>query len=197
MRLGILGGTFDPVHNGHLAFAEAARKACGLDRVWLMTACVPVYKRNQNVTSEDHRLAMCRLAAETNPYFEASDLEMKRGGDTYTADTLREVRAKLDPQDEIFFLVGADVALTVPKWRESDVVAKLAHIVVANRPGTTWPCGITSESLDGRFRVTLVDTPPLDISSTAIRDEIARGHDVYDLAPAAVCDYIVRNNLYR
>ena len=197
MRLGILGGTFDPVHNGHLAFAEAARKACGLDRVWLMPACVPVYKRNQNVTSEDHRLAMCRLAVETNPYFEASDLELKRGGDTYTADTLREVRAKLDPQDEIFFLVGADVALTVPKWRESDVVAKLAHIVVANRPGTTWPCGITPESLDGRFRVTLVDTPPLDISSTAIRDEIARGRNVCDLAPAAVCDYIVRNNLYR
>lgn len=197
MRLGILGGTFDPIHNGHLAFAEAAREACGLDRVLLMPACVPVYKRDQRVTPADQRLEMCRLAAAGNPSFEASALELERGGDTYTADTLRELRAHLAPDDEIYFLVGADAAVTVPKWRESDVIADLAHIVVANRPGTTWPAGITPESLDGRFDVTLVDMPQIDISSTAIREAVARGRSVRYLAPDAVCDYIVTNRLYR
>lgn len=197
MRLGILGGTFDPIHNGHLAFAEAAREACALDRVLLMPACIPVYKRDKYVTPEAHRLEMCRLAAEGNPYFEASALELERGGDTYTADTLRQLRATLDPDDELFFLVGADAAVTVPKWRESDVIAELATIVVANRPGTIWPEGISPEALDGRFRVTLVDMPQLDISSTAIRSAVARGRSVRYLAPDAVCDYIVKHHLFQ
>ena len=195
-RIGILGGTFDPVHVGHLAFAEAAREQCGLERVLFMPACVPVYKKDKRVTPAWDRLAMVALAVADNPAFEASALELERGGDTYTADTLRALREALPDDTEMWFLVGADAAATVPKWRESQVIADLAHLAVAHRPGAEWPRDVSPDGLDGRFRTQLVEVPQLDVSSSAIREAASRGRSIRYLVPEPVRDYIESRALY-
>ncbi|MDO4501639.1 MAG: nicotinate-nucleotide adenylyltransferase [Coriobacteriia bacterium] len=195
-RLGILGGTFDPIHLGHLACAEAARCDLGLDGVLLMPAAVPVYKLDQQVTSAQQRLDMCRLAAQGNPFLQVSDLEIGRGGRTYTADTLRQVREHFPSNVELVFIAGLDAAATMPKWRESQVIADLARIAVVTRPGSDLADLGDPHTLDGRFRVSVVRAPELAIASSDLRQRVAAGKSIRYLVPEPVREYVLAQGLY-
>ncbi|APW62156.1 nicotinate (nicotinamide) nucleotide adenylyltransferase [Paludisphaera borealis] len=134
MRLGLFGGTFDPIHLGHLILAEQCREACGLERVWFVVAGEPPHKRGPARTPVAHRLEMARLAVAGHSAFEVSDIEAVRPGPHYSVETLAEVQ-RLRPADDLFFLIGADSLVDLPTWREPDRITQLATIVVVNRPG--------------------------------------------------------------
>ena len=195
-RLGILGGTFDPIHLGHLNCADAACIQLGLSGVLLMPAAVPVYKKDQRVTPAHVRLELCRLAAENDSRFQASALEIDRGGDTYTAHTLQVMRDFFPENVELVFIAGSDAAITIPKWRDSETIARLAHIAVVARPGWQFPKGMSPETLDGRFRCTLVQAPQLDVASSSVRMRCAKGESFRYTVPEAVYGYIRENHLY-
>ena len=133
-RLGIMGGTFDPIHMGHLVCAEQARDALDLDGVIFMPAGNPVFKKHIEVSDAHHRVAMCRAAIEDNPAFDVSTLEVDRAGDTYTVDTLETLRAHYPENVELYFIAGADAILTLPQWRDAPRLARLASFVGLNRP---------------------------------------------------------------
>ena len=133
MRLGLFGGTFDPIHLGHLIVAEQCREACRLDRVWFVVAGAPPHKRGDR-TPVAHRLEMVRIATAGNPAFEVSEIEASRPGPHYSVDTLAAVHRDR-PGDELFFLIGADSLVDLPTWRDPAGIARLATIVVVNRPG--------------------------------------------------------------
>ena len=149
-QLGIFGGTFDPVHTGHLAAAEHVRDAAGLDAVIFMPAGVPVFKLDKKVTAGEDRLAMCRLATAANPYFDVSDMEVRRAGNTYTYETLRELRAHYPDNVEFHFIAGADAIISLGKWRNARELTQLAHSpsTWAIR-GSTW---ISSRCRDSTYR---------------------------------------------
>ncbi len=134
-RLGIMGGTFDPIHIGHLATAEQAREAYDLDAVVFVPAGNPVFKKHRRVTPAADRLALCRLAVASNPAFCVSALEIERGGDTYTVDTLRQLRAHYPDNVELRFITGADAVYHIVQWRESAAIADLARLIAVTRPG--------------------------------------------------------------
>lgn len=188
-RLGVFGGTFDPVHVGHLVAAVNARHACALDRVLLVVANRPWQKQDRAVSPAEHRLALVEAALEGSPGLEASSLEIDRGGETYTADTL-EVLAAEDPGRELFLIVGGDVAAELGSWRRVDAVRDLARLVVVSRPGAP-------EADPGPgWRVTRVDIPLLDLSGSDLRARAARGLPLDHLVPAAAIDRIRALNLY-
>lgn len=196
-RLGILGGTFDPIHLGHLVCAEAVRCELGLDGVLVMPAAVPVYKLDKQVTPAHHRLRMCALAVQGNPFLQVSDVEIARGGNTYTAHTLRQLREHFPGNVELVFIAGTDAAATIPKWRESQVIADLARIAVVARPGFDLAELGDPQTLDGRFKVSLVSAPLLDISSSDLRLRMAQSKSVRYLVPDAVDEYIREQGLYK
>lgn len=195
-RLGVLGGTFDPIHLGHLACAEAVRCELGLDGVLVMPAAMPVYKLDQRVTSAEDRLRMCCLAVQGNPFMQVSNLEIARGGKTYTAHTLRQLRSWYPECVELVFIAGLDAAATIPKWRESQVIADLARIAVVARPGSDLRELGCAETLDGRFRVSLVPAPLLDVSSSNLRQRVAQGKSIRYLVPEEVREYVIERGLY-
>ena len=188
-RLGVFGGTFDPVHVGHLVAAVNARHACALDRVLLVVANRPWQKQDRDVTPAEQRLALVEAAVEGSPGLEASRLEIDRGGDTYTADTLEALAAE-DPERELFLIVGADVAAELASWRRVEVVRRLATVVVVSRPGA-------SETDPGPgWRVTGVEIPLLDLSGSDLRARAAKGLPLDHLVPAGAIDRIRALNLY-
>jgi len=199
-RLGLFGGTFDPIHFGHLAIAEAAREELCLDRVWFVPARLQPHKRSRRVTDAEHRWEMVRLALAGNPCFEPSRLELNREGPSYTADTVAEVRRQAGPGQEIFFICGADTLLELDSWyRPADLMA-WATIAVARRPGCE-DTAVTraAAQLEARFggRVVLFEAPLLDVSSSLIRERLAAGRSIRYLVADGVREYIVRNCLYR
>ena len=188
-RLGVFGGTFDPVHVGHLVAAVNARHTCALDRVLLMVANRPWQKQDRDVTPAEQRLALVEAAAAASPGLEASRLEIDRGGDTYTADTL-EAPAAEDPERDLFLIVGGDVAAELGSWRRIEVVRRLATLVVVSRPGT-------AEADPGPgWRVTRVEIPLLDLSGSDLRARAAKGLPLDHLVPAGAIDRIRALNLY-
>lgn len=190
MRLGVLGGTFDPIHVGHLVAAVNVRHALALDRVLLVVANVPWQKvGGREVTPAADRLAVVEAAVGDVPGVEASDLEIRRGGTSYTADTLRELRAG-HPGAELFLVVGSDVAASLDTWERIDVVRQLATLVVVNRPGTQLP------ALDSSWRVETVEIPNLEISSTDLRARAADGRPLDYLIPASAVRCIRERGLY-
>lgn len=197
-RLGIMGGTFDPIHLGHLACAEQARDAFDLDAVIFVPAGNPVFKRNQQVTPARMRLEMCRLAVESNPAFDVSAIEVDRMGDTYTVDTLRQLRAHFPENVELFFITGADAVMSIAKWRESAAIADLASLIAVTRPGFAitddWKRELESYS---NFKVAYLQMTALSISSSILRDWVAQGRSIRYLTMSGVCDYIRENGLYR
>lgn len=195
-RLGILGGTFDPVHLGHLACAEAARSELELDGALIMPAAVPVYKLDQKVASAEDRLTMCQLAARGNPFLQVSNLEIQRGGRTYTAHTLLQMRQHFPACVELVFIAGVDAAATIPAWRESQTIADLARIAVVTRPGSDLGTLGDPATLDGRFRVSVVQAPELAISSSDLRSRVSHGKSIRYLVPHAVRAYIADRGLY-
>lgn len=192
-----MGGTFDPIHTGHLACAEMARGACGLDGVLFMVAARPSLKQEQAVSDAADRLAMCRLAIAGEAAFEVSPLEADRPGITYTADTLRALRGHYPSCVELCFIIGADSLETLPEWRDAPDLAGLASFICVSRPGRFDEGGLITAARDAGFRIEHVSAPLLDISSSEIRRRTARGEAIRYLVPPRVADYIGENGLYR
>lgn len=186
MRLGLFGGSFDPVHNGHLRLAGRCAEQAGLDAVWFVPAAVQPFKQHGPRASEADRVAMLRLATAERDDFVVSTLEIDRGGVSYTADTLRQVHAE-HPGAELFFLMGADSLGDLPNWREPEAVLRLATPLVVQRPG---------ETLESDLKHVRVEMPLTDISSSSIRERLSRGEAIDSLVPAAVAEYLLENRLY-
>ncbi len=198
MRIGVLGGTFDPIHVGHVAAAKAAMDCAHLDRVLFVPSAEPPHRGGAVAPPED-RLAMCRLAADEldgEAGFEVSDVEVERGGRSYTVDTLDELH-RAHPDDELFLILGWDAARLFRSWREPNRVSALASIVIVARPGMPppTPADIAAIGLDpGRVVKCIVPTP--DVSGSALRRAIAAGQSVAGKVPAAVEHYITGHRLY-
>lgn len=196
MRLGMFGGTFDPIHLGHLVLAEQCREACGLDRVWFVVAGEPPHKRGDR-TAASHRLEMVRIATAGHRDFEASEIETDRPGPHYSAETVESVQRER-PDDDLFFLLGADSLIDLPTWREPARIARLATIVVVNRPGieSADPSRAPDLGRDARpFQ--FVTIPPIGIASNDLRRRLAEGRSVRYLVPPGVEAYIEAHRLYR
>ena len=199
MKTGIYGGTFNPIHNGHLHIVEEFRRGLGLDRVLLIPAHVPPHKTAPDLASAGERFAMCRLAAQGKPWLELSDIEMRREGKSYTAETLEELSA-LYPQDQFYLLMGEDMFLTLGRWYRPETIFSLASVCTTPRS----PDGLDAlrqKALEytGQFqaRCFLEHIPYLPISSTQVRQAVARGEDVSGLVPQAVAAYMKERGLYR
>lgn len=197
-RLGIMGGTFDPIHIGHLACAEQARDAFNLDAVIFVPAGNPVFKRDQKVTPAPMRLEMCRLAVADNPAFCVSPIEIERGGDTYTVDTLRQLRAHYPENVELYFITGADAMMSIIKWRESAAIAGLAKLIAVTRPGFVMTEGHKRNlAAHADFDVTYLNMTALSISSSMLRAWVGQGKSIRYLTTLGVCDYVQAKRLYR
>jgi nicotinate-nucleotide adenylyltransferase len=200
MKIGILGGSFNPIHNGHLAMAEAALRAHGLDRVIFVPAGRPPHKRSDLAPAAD-RLEMVRLATRGREGVEASGIEIERPGTSYTVDTLEAFRA-LYPGAELYFIIGEDSVPELPGWREPARILALARIVAVNRPGP--PATFKPEAFPGvprdvidRLEKDRVRMTPSPIESTRIREAVERGEPISAWVPGAVEAYIRRQGLYR
>ena len=197
-RLGIMGGTFDPIHIGHLACAEQARDEFELAAVVFIPAGNPVFKKDRAVTPAADRLEMCRLATRSNPAFDVSAIEIERGGDTYTVDTLRQLRAHYPDNVELRFITGADAVASIVAWRESAAIADLARLIAVTRPGYA----LSDERralIEGRgnFAVDYLEITSLAVSSSDLRRRVAAGASIRYLTMQRVFDYIREKRLYR
>ncbi|HEX8943819.1 MAG TPA: nicotinate-nucleotide adenylyltransferase [Gemmatimonadaceae bacterium] len=190
MRIGLLGGSFDPPHNGHLLAAGDALEALGLDRLVFIPASVQPFKTRQEAASPEHRLAMVRLLVDDDPRFEASSMEIDRGGLSYTVDTLSAFAAEL-PSAELFWLVGADVVRSFAQWREPQRITELATVVVLQRTDEAPDLA----SIPGTPR--RLATRRIDISSTEVRRRVKEGRSIRGFVPDAVAEYIAAERLYR
>ena len=201
MRLGILGGAFDPVHYGHLLLAELCREACRLDQVWFLPAASPPHKQHYAVTPAQERIEMLELAIGGNDRFVVSRLEVDRGGVSYTVDTLAQLKAEA-PQRELFFLLGADSLIDLPGWREPARICELAIPVAARRPGVAEPRLDTLAHLVSPERLQeisrhQVEMPHIGLSSREIRRRVAAGLSIRYQTPRSVEKYIETAGLYR
>jgi nicotinate-nucleotide adenylyltransferase len=196
-RLGILGGTFNPPHLGHLVCAQEALSEVGLDRVVLMPVSVPPHKELPDDPGAEHRLELCRLAAADDERLEVSRLEIDRGGPSFTVDTLRELHDRR-PGDQLTFIAGGDMARSLPAWRAPEEVLELAAFAVAEREGAARDEILEAlGGLAGRERVTFFAMPRIDVSSSTIRRRVAEGRPIRYLVPDAVARYIESEALYR
>lgn len=197
-RIGLMGGTFDPIHLGHLVTAEQARVDLGLAEVVFLPAGAP-WQKSGDITSPEHRYLMTVLATAANPNFSVSRLEIDAGGPSYTIDTLRRVREILsdtgssDSADDLFFITGADAILNILTWKDADECLRLATFVAATRPGHDLG-DLEREGL--RDRVVQLDVPALAISSTDVRARFAAGRAVRYLVPREVEEYVRKHALY-
>jgi nicotinate-nucleotide adenylyltransferase len=185
-RLGILGGTFDPVHNGHLVCAEQLREAIGLDAVLFVPCSRPPHKRAHRPAPAEHRMAMVELAVGKYEGFEVSDYEVAKGGVSYTIDTVEHLRQSLGQDAELWLLIGMDTYLEIPTWKRPDEVVAECFFGVARRPGYEKKL----MSFLPRARTKFVDITSVDISSTDIRERLREGRSIRFLVPDAVEDYI-------
>lgn len=214
MRTGVFGGTFNPIHLGHLRLAELARERCSLDRVLFLPAADPPHKAVAGEASFAHRLAMVAAAIADNPAFVLSDLEGQRPGKSYSVQTL-EILRQSHPDDELYFLIGMDSFRDIATWWEYRRLFTLAHLVVVPRPGVVFPQApqeMVPVAMAGEFcydaaqrsllhcsgmQVILLAEDCLDISSTVIRQRLAEGRSIRYLLPSTVTDYISIHGLYR
>jgi len=192
--IGILGGTFDPPHNGHLLLAECARVQFGLERLLFLPAGDPYRKAGRGVSSAEHRAAMVRLATQDNSRFEVDDREARRDGPTYTADTLETLLA--EGVERPFLILGLDALRDMPQWSRPQRIAELAEIVIAAKGGAVDEIASAAEAAGLGETPTLVDMPDLAISSTMIRERVAEGLPIGDLVPQSVDRYIRDHRLY-
>jgi nicotinate-nucleotide adenylyltransferase len=197
VRVGILGGTFNPPHLGHLICAQEAYLQLGLDRVMLIPARTPPHKPVEDEPGAEHRYELCRSAVDGDPRFEVSDLEIQRTGTSFTVDTLEELNSRA-PDNELFLIVGGDVAAGLPSWHRPDRVLELARLSVAKRRGTARErVERALESLQGGDRAAYFRMPRIGISSTMIRRRVSAGEPITYLTPDPVVSYIDRHQLYR
>ena len=201
MRLGVFGGTFDPIHFGHLITAEQCREQAELDRVWFVPAARPPHKQKYDITPFDKRAEMIRLAIAGNPAFAVLELEKDRPGPSFTADTLSELRRQ-HPNDELFLIVGSDCLPDLPTWHEPQRVLAQATLLVGARPGwPVWPPEKLRAALgmpaDATLNEQIVTLPLVDITSRDLRQRFSDGRSGRYLVPHAVLAYIADKGLYR
>lgn len=199
-KIGIMGGTFDPIHYGHLVTAEAARDRFDLEEVVFVPSGNPPHKRHKEVSSSEHRYAMAVLATENNRYFKVSDVEIKRKSDyTYTIDTLLEFRRIYGEGADFYFITGADAVMEILTWRDVASVLKLCRIVSAYRPGsdiTVFQKKVKEIEELYRCKIHLIEVPALAISSTDIRKRVQSNVTIKYLLPEKVEEYILEKRLY-
>jgi nicotinate-nucleotide adenylyltransferase len=199
MRRGLLGGTFDPVHTGHLILAQDVLWRLGLDEVWFVPTGEPWMKRGEPLTAKEHRRAMVELAIADNPRFHLSTVELDRPGDTYTVDTLEELRGGEMGDGELLFIMGVDTLHTLHRWKAPGRILELARLVVALRPGHGSVDLTELEAVDPTVgeRVMTLQMPLIEISGTELRRRASAGEPLRYLVPAAVGEYIEQKGLYR
>ncbi len=189
-----MGGTFDPIHYGHLVTAEEALVQFNLDKVVFMPTGNPVRKTHREVTPAEHRYLMTVIATASNPDFEVSRMEVDRPGPTYTVDTMLALRADLGPETDLFFITGADAVWEILTWKDSEVLADVCSFIAATRPG--YDLSRFSRDDADRMHVEFMEVPALAISSTDIRRRVAERRPIRYLLPEAVAAYIRKNRLY-
>lgn len=191
-----MGGTFDPVHQGHLVTAEEALWQFGLDHVLFLPAGQPWMKADHEVTHSEDRYLMTVVATASNPSFSVSRADLDRPGPTYTVDTLRIIAAAEPPETELFFITGADAALEILHWKDPEEVLRLSHIIAATRPGYDI-AAFDRDTASHDPRVTVMNIPALAISSTDIRRRVREGRPIRYLVPEGVKSYVEKAGLYR
>lgn len=199
MKIGILGGTFNPIHTGHLILAENAYTALGLDKVIFMPSGVSYLKDKNEIVSKEHRVNMVSLAIKDNDHFELSTIETEREGNTYTFETLNALKTQ-NTQDELYFIGGADTLLNIENWKYPELIFKNASLVIAPRNFTDSNIyNDKAEYLHKKFnaKIFILDTPNIEISSSMIRKKIANGISVRYYIPDNVIGYINDNKFYR
>lgn len=188
-RIGLFGGTFDPIHYGHLIAAEQARDQMQLDEVWFLPAKIPPHKQRDDIAPEQHRMRMVELATADYPLFHVTDIELHRAGPSYTVETMREIKQRY-PHDHFFFIIGGDMVEMLPQWHRIEELTTMVHFIGLARPGA---------DLDPRAfapYVTYVGMPSIELSSTMIRERVSAGRSIRYLVPDAVERYIKEHRLY-
>lgn len=191
-RIGVMGGTFDPIHNGHLVAASEVQHRYGLDEVIFVPTATQPFKKGRRVTAPEHRYLMTSIATASNPRFTVSRVDIERGETTYTVDTLRDLKRER-PGCHLFFITGADALRQIMDWKNADELFRLARFVGVTRPGHRW--GDTNEL--PAERVSLLEVPAMAISSTDIRQRVAAGAPIWYLTPDGVVQYIAKYGFYR
>jgi len=199
MNIGVFGGTFDPIHIGHLIIAEEARLRLGLSQLIFVPAGEPWLKEHRIISPGEHRLEMIQLAIATNPFFRASTVDLERPGPSYTVDTLTDLRRELGEEANFYFILGLDALAELPTWREPERIIETCHLAAARRPEAR---DLDLESLERSIpgishRVIILDNALIDMSSSEIRQRVANGLPITDLVPDAVERYIREQGLYK
>jgi nicotinate-nucleotide adenylyltransferase len=197
-NIGVLGGTFDPVHNGHLIIAEEARLKLGLERVIFVPAGEPWLKEHRVISPGEDRIEMIKLAIVSNPYFHTSSIDLARTGPSYTVDTLTDLRHKFGEEANLYFILGLDAVSEILSWRKPEEIITMCRLVGAKRPGYR---AIDLKHLERNIpgialRFTILHNPLIDISSSVIRERVARSLPITGLVPNAVELYIKEKGLY-
>lgn len=199
-KIGLMGGTFDPIHFAHLALADCAYESLSLDEVWFLPAGTPYLDKHSSVTEGAMRAEMVRIAIQDRENYHVNTLEMERQGNTYTVDTLRILKRE-QPEAEFYFLIGSDQLYALERWHEPEAVLKLCRIAAVSRdcPEMERSFSEQAEYLSRKYqtKIHLLDFPELDISSTEIREHIRKGKDVSKWVPEPVLRYIREKELYR
>ncbi|MDO8682243.1 MAG: nicotinate-nucleotide adenylyltransferase [Armatimonadota bacterium] len=195
--IGILGGTFDPIHYGHLIIAEESRLKFGLEKVIFVTAGDPPHKQDYTVSDAEHRYAMTVLATETNPFFECSRMEIERPGPSYTVDTILAFQEMVGQGTGIYLITGADAVLEIPTWHQPERLLSLCKLITATRPGcdlAELEKRVPAEYLE---RIIFLEVPGIYISSTDLRARVQQSRSIRYMVPDAVEQYVARRQLYR
>lgn len=199
MKTGVFGGTFNPIHNGHILLCDYCKTSASLDRIIIIPTYTPPHKANADLADAGHRLNMCRIACKSRPDYEVSDIEIKRGGKSYTCDTLTSLK-ELFPDDELYLIMGADMFLTLDTWKNPEIIYSKAKIITVPRDESDF------DDLSDYYSKTLIPSgaeaiilqkPVLSVSSTYIRENITDRALIEPLIDRNVLDYIAKNNLYR
>jgi nicotinate-nucleotide adenylyltransferase len=190
-RLGVMGGTFDPIHHGHLVSASEVASRFDLDEVVFVPTGQPWQKDAREVTTAEHRYLMAVIATASNPRFTVSRVDIDRPGPTYTVDTLHDLRAQRGADVELFFITGADALAQILTWKDAEELFSLAHFIGVTRPGHR----LSGDGLPPD-RVSLLEVPAMAISSTDCRDRVSRGEPVWYLVPDGVVQYVAKHRLY-
>ncbi|HIU64787.1 MAG TPA: nicotinate-nucleotide adenylyltransferase [Candidatus Avacidaminococcus intestinavium] len=198
-KIGIIGGSFDPIHNGHLKTAEVVYEKLGLEKIIFVPAYVAPHKIGMEFAKADDRYAMTELAVQKNTHFSVSDIEFSRGGISYTYDTIQALHKKFGADFELYFVIGADSVAELDTWHKVREIMEICTFVAATRPGvaSTVEKVIKYFGELGANKIKWLDTPEMDISSTDIRQRIQRGASIEELVPAEVAEYIYQKGLYR
>jgi nicotinate-nucleotide adenylyltransferase len=198
MNIGVLGGTFDPIHNAHLMVAEEARALFNLSGVLFVPAGQPCLKEGIPISAAEHRVEMVSLAIAGKPHFKLSTVEVERPGPSYMVDTIAELQSRLEAEDELFLILGWDNLAELPRWQEPARLVTMCRLVAVSRPGYSRPNLKKLEaSVPGLSkRVIIMDQPKVDINASEIRERVSRGLSVHHLVPEPVNEYIKQHGLY-